>query len=249
MNLIRYKSNSIGDLIVNQDKLLEIRGNYSNVMVIYGSSLKMEVFESESKDIRARGIFSGKLFIIQKGSGAVGDNDVTECFDRDRRIKLREELISNGTLTKDGDRYQFQKDHTFNSPSEAASVIWGGHLNGKKVFNISEVHPSSHESFPIDSERAVEGYKKDQQLYVAGRNAKLAEERKKHDDYKCQACGFKLKVCGYFVIECHHTHPISQGIRETRLNDLVSLCPTCHRIAHTREPIYDVAEIAKIRQG
>ena len=218
-------------------------------MVMYESSLRMKVFKFESKDVRARGILSGKLFIIQKGSDAVGDDDLQKSFYRPRRIELRRELISNGTLTKNHDRYQFQKDHTFNSPSEAASIIWGSHLNGKKVFNISKVQLPSHKSFPIDSERAVEGYKKDQQLYVAGRNAKLSEERKKQDDYRCQACGFKLKVSGYFVIECHHTNPISQGIRETSLNDLISLCPTCHRIAHTREPIYEVAEIAKIRQG
>ncbi len=233
----------------------------------------MEVFEGKSDGVQARGIWSNssargvrsKPFIILEGSGAVGDDNLEASFDRAGRKELRQELISNGTLTKDGDRYRFQKDHTFNSPSQAASIVWGSNRNGKEKFGINEVSPLSPVRtspideapqpspvptfFPIDDERAVEGYKKDQQLYVTTRNTDLAKRRKQHDGYTCQACGFKLEVSGHFVIECHHTNPISWGVRETSLDDLVSLCPTCHRIAHTREPIYTVAEINSIRQG
>ena len=67
------------------------------------------------------------------------------------------------------------------------------------------------------------------------RNSKLLKHRKKHDDYKCQACGFKLKVKGSYVIECHHKNPL-MGEVITRLQDLISLCPTCHRIAHKQKP-------------
>lgn len=212
-------------------------------------------YEGESKTgARARGRLSGKSFIILKRSDAVGDEQVKDSLKWARREEIRQELISNGTLTQNGDRYRFQKDHTFKSPSEAASIVWGGTRNGPKNFGINNVtnkasQPSPVLTFPIDDERAVEGYKKDQRLYRSERDAKLAELRKQQDGHICQACGFKLKVSGHFVIECHHTNPISLGIRETSLNDLVSLCPTCHRIAHTREPIYKVAEIASILQG
>jgi predicted HNH restriction endonuclease len=221
-------------------------------------------YEGESKGVRARGRSSGKSFIILKGSDAVGDEQVMASLSWvKKRPKLRQELISNRTLTKYGDHYRFQKDHTFKSSSQAASIIWGSNLNGQKVFRLKESprpsvrtslldeapQPSPVLTFPIDDKRAVEGYKKDQQLYMTTRNTELAKLRKQHDDYTCQACGFKLQVSEHFVIECHHTDPISWGVRETSLNDLVSLCPTCHRIAHTREPIYTVAEIDSIRQG
>ena len=223
----------------------------------------MKVFKNKSKGVQARGMLIGKSFTVLKGSGAVGDDELTDSFYSYGRPELRQELISSGTLIKDRDCYRFQEDYTFNSSSQAASIIWGNNLSGPKVFSINEALPPSPVSppiddehfpiddkhFPIDDKHAVEGYKKDRQLYMSERNSELAELRKQKDDYTCQACGFKLKVSGHFVIECHHTDPIFLGIRDTNLNDLVSLCPTCHRIAHTREPIYKVAEIASIRQG
>ena len=98
--------------------------------------------------------------------------------------------------------------------------------------------------FAIDDSRAIEGYQIDRKILSNSRNAALAEERKLKDGYKCKACEFKLKLNGRFVIECHHKKPIgTDGVRETTLDDLVSLCPTCHRIAHTREKPLNVEEI------
>lgn len=219
----------------------------------------MKIFIYEKNGVRGSGIRgeTDRLFIIQKGSGVVGDHKVKKSLNWSERSKLRKELISNGTLTKSDDHYRFQKDHTFNSPSQAASIICGNNRNGN-IFTLSDenflidskrISTSSNEIFPIDSERAMEGYKEDLKLYRSKRNAKLAERRKKQDDYTCQACGFRLEVSGHFVIECHHINPISLGERKTGLDDLVSLCPTCHRIAHTRKPIYQVEEIASIRQN
>jgi 5-methylcytosine-specific restriction protein A len=63
------------------------------------------------------------------------------------------------------------------------------------------------------------------------------------DDFTCQACGFRLELNGRYVIEVHHVDPLSSGERESSLGDLVSLCPTCHRIAHLRSLPYSVEEI------
>jgi hypothetical protein len=67
------------------------------------------------------------------------------------------------------------------------------------------------------------------------RNVKLLKKRKRLDNYMCQACDFQLEVEGKYVIECHHKNPL-RGEAMTRLEDLISLCPTCHRIAHKRKP-------------
>src|SRR5262245_11150233 len=62
------------------------------------------------------------------------------------------------------------------------------------------------------------------------------------DGFQCQHCGFRApsKVCtsteeaelGAAVVEVHHIDPLQEGERQTRLEDLITLCPTCHRLLH-----------------
>lgn len=105
-----------------------------------------------------------------------------------------------------------------------------------------------YETFDIDDPKAREGYELDRKLLSHARNARLAKECKKRDDYKCRACGFILRLNGSFIIECHHLNPISlDGERTTKLAELVSLCPTCHRIAHTRTKPLNLDEIKSAR--
>jgi len=115
---------------------------------------------------------------------------------------------------------------------------------------FSEGKRLSDDRFAIDDPRAIEGYQKDIKILSSTRNVELAKNRKLKDGYTCQACGFKLKLNERYVIECHHKNPIGLGgTRETKLDELVSLCPTCHRIAHTREKPLDVDEIIEARKN
>lgn len=207
----------------------------------------IETFDSESKGVRASGSVRSQHFVVHAGSYAVGEGQVQHSLgEKPGRLALRQKLIKSGQLIQEGNHYRFTQDIEFNSPSEAASIIWGSNLNGRKVFGIDEAPLSSHILyFQIDSSRAIEGYKKDQQLYVAERDRALAEARKRQDNHTCQACGFRLLVAGRYVVECHHLNPVALGVRETSLSDLVSLCPTCHRIAHMREPVYAVSDIKR----
>lgn len=50
----------------------------------------------------------------------------------------------------------------------------------------------------------------------------------------CKACGMIPKVD--MQIEVHHLDPISEGERNTTLDDLVPLCANCHRLAHSERP-------------
>jgi Rad3-related DNA helicase len=50
----------------------------------------------------------------------------------------------------------------------------------------------------------------------------------------CKACGMIPKV--EMQIEVHHLDPISEGERNTTLEDLVPLCANCHRLAHSERP-------------
>ncbi len=63
----------------------------------------------------------------------------------------------------------------------------------------------------------------------------------------CEACQFSDPLGSMF--DAHHLQPLAAGIRESRVDDLVVLCPTCHRWAHAKAkdklspiPIKDVAD-------
>lgn len=99
------------------------------------------------------------------------------------------------------------------------------------------------QTWSIDSTKAIEGYEIDRKTLALARNAGLAEKCKKRDNYTCAACYFRLKVQGQYIAEAHHLIPVASGIREVTLSELVTLCPTCHRIAHTRETPFSVEEL------
>ena len=209
----------------------------------------MDIHSSESKGIKASGYEAvGNKFIVLEGSHAVGDEDIqNSLYDKPKRPKLRQQLIREQKLIKHNNHYQFSEDVVFNSPSEAASIVWGSNLNGKKVFGLEGKVEKGHKVyFDVDSQTAIEGYKLDSELKQVSRDRAIVQTRKEKDDYTCQACGYKLYINGKYIIECHHLHPLMLGERQTTINDLVSLCPTCHRIVHTRLPIYEIIELRHI---
>ena len=101
--------------------------------------------------------------------------------------------------------------------------------------------------YSLDDPKALEGYEIDRQATFLKRNEALVAKCKERDDYTCQACGFELESNGNHIIECHHTKPLAvHGERMIPLSELVCLCPTCHRIAHTRKDPFTVNEIKAI---
>lgn len=83
----------------------------------------------------------------------------------------------------------------------------------------------------------MEGIMREHRYLMRSRDAKLVEARRVKDDHTCQVCGFRLEVkTGKFIIEVHHLKPLGSFAEATvtRIEDLVCLCPTCHRIAHSR---------------
>ena len=101
--------------------------------------------------------------------------------------------------------------------------------------------------FGLDDMRAIEGYERDRSIVSYSRNARIVAACKRRDKHTCQACGFRLKISSIFVIECHHTRPLAEnGPREVSLDELVCLCPTCHRIAHTRKIPFSIQEIQSL---
>lgn len=105
---------------------------------------------------------------------------------------------------------------------------------------------SSNANTPM-YQNGVEGIVKEEIYLRKSRDHKLVEERKKIDNCTCQTCGYRKKIApNKFIIDVHHLNPVGQmkDISITNINDLICLCPNCHRIAHTnKNKPYTVQEI------
>lgn len=150
----------------------------------------------------------------------------------------------NSSISASG--YRLCQGATRNYLLEKFALTIQSILSEHRKRRAPRINPSA--TYDLNDSRAVEGYGQDRRVTTYSRNRPLIEECKKRDEYKCQVCKFRLDINGQFVIECHHTNPLSQtGRRLTSIDDLVCLCPTCHRIAHQRQKPYSVDEIKKIR--
>lgn len=95
---------------------------------------KGELFFLTSGTADAKGILEGKKFKVLVGS-KISEN-TTATFENDRahhNASRRRQLITEGIINND----LFVKDYTFNSPSQAASIILGRAANGKVEWHLA----------------------------------------------------------------------------------------------------------------
>jgi predicted HNH restriction endonuclease len=77
----------------------------------------------------------------------------------------------------------------------------------------------------------LEGGKDAVSGYRLRRSGKLVLKAKERDRFTCVACGFHYHD---EIVQAHHLDPLSERKepKKTKLEDLVTLCPNCHYIAH-----------------
>jgi hypothetical protein len=93
------------------------------------SGVGTETLYCDIKGLKAIGHRAPDGFLVRKGSHAVlADRPSAKKYPwaSNMRVKLKKE----GVLADEGDRLIFKRDHEFSSPSAAAAVIHGGHVNG-----------------------------------------------------------------------------------------------------------------------
>lgn len=167
---------------------------------------------------------------------------------------LEIESILQTTLPTSAKRHEAWWANSMTKDSHTWAHLWisaGWKVQKRKIEEQKVVfqRATEYEFFDIDSEKAREGYDLDSKILKYGRNTNLAQMRKKIDNYQCQACLFRLAINGKWVIEVHHLNPLnSTGETINSVNELVSLCPTCHRIAHTRDIPYEIDQIRELRK-
>jgi 5-methylcytosine-specific restriction enzyme A len=109
----------------------------------------------------------------------------------------------------------------------------------------------------LEESEFPEGALKYRQHVSRERNRDLVRKAKqrykqKHGKIDCEICGFDFyEVYGEMgedFIECHHTLAVSElgPNSKTKIDDVVLLCPNCHRIVHRRRPWLRVNELRTI---
>ena len=87
----------------------------------------------------------------------------------------------------------------------------------------------------------TEGGRREVVLSVAERSPSHRKVALKHYGCKCYSCDFA--PTNSRLIDIHHLDPIAEGERVTKLEDLIPLCPTCHRQAHSQRPPMPIKEL------
>jgi len=115
----------------------------------------------------------------------------------------------------------------------------------------------SSTNLDIPPETALEGRLVLVSHFKRERNRSIINKKRQAvgDDPACEACdntfrdiyGEDLKNC----YEVHHEKMVADldGKEETSLDDLRIVCPSCHRVIHSKYPPYTVKEINKLLYG
>ncbi len=85
----------------------------------------------KGKGVVAQAYEATQGFVVKAKSQAVGESVPSMQQHVRGMFDLRQELIANGVLQRDGDHFHFSQDYVFSSPSTAAAVVLGRSANGR----------------------------------------------------------------------------------------------------------------------
>ena len=96
----------------------------------------------------------------------------------------------------------------------------------QKIFNDIE-----EDEIDTKERNLIEGDVLERKVLAYERNTRAVRLCKERDQYTCQVCNF---FYNNQIVECHHIEPLSMiKAGNVSLDNLITLCPTCHRIAHS----------------
>lgn len=91
------------------------------------SSQEEELFYCRRASVNASAMYTSQGMVVLKGSSAPF---VTTRQSEPRLVQKRDELLAKGILTRDGDRFIFQRDYLFKTPSGASCLLLMASSNG-----------------------------------------------------------------------------------------------------------------------
>lgn len=160
-----------------------------------------------------------------------------------RAKRRREERGASWTRQAKASIRRTVEDHAESSANfRGTPVFYSVNGHGRGVWGLLPEYLNPQENDGLKPEQAylegLEGIIQEGQYLRRSRDPRLVENRKERDDYTCQVCAFRREVGdGKFVIDVHHLSPLGtmKNVVVTSIEDLVCLCPNCHRIAHSRQ--------------
>lgn len=208
-------------------------------------------------DIKANSWVETLIEVYSSLGGEAHWNDVYPEAKRIRKSKglawtvSSEETIRDCVQRHSSDSQSLKRANAKNAPDVFYSVAGGN--NG--IWGLRSDYAANVALLKTDDDNGLylwgaEGIVKEATYLRRLRDQKLVQSRKVIDDFSCQTCGYRKEVSnGQFIIDVHHLNPIgnSNNFRITSLEELVCLCPNCHRIAHSkREFPIGLEEIRRI---
>lgn len=170
---------------------------------------------------------------------------------KDYKAQVRGAIESSSSDSKVFQGVVGDSNDIFFSISGLGKGHWG--LRNEKDYKDSEINLTANlEEFPEGKQVLREHLKRE-------RNSKLIDTAKNtfiknNGSLFCEACLFDFKdkyinAINIDFIEAHHLKPVSEmSVNETtNINDIVMLCPNCHRMIHRYRPwIKNRKDIKKI---
>jgi len=87
-----------------------------------------ERFYCKQSGADGQGIYTQEGFVVLEGSSGRAENQLS--LEGTKPERVRQQLLESGVTSVQDEKMVFEKDHLFNSPSLAASVLIGSHANG-----------------------------------------------------------------------------------------------------------------------
>lgn len=143
--------------------------------------------------------------------------EVTDALEKGAYRKLIDYL--NGTLDID---YSIKQNNMDNKSATQIDDI--EHIsNIPKTKEINQTYYNEKEFY--------EGRIKEITILQRERNIEIVKLSKQRDNYTCKVCGFSYNQK---IVQAHHIVPLSTQNDEytIKTDDLITLCPTCHSLAH-----------------
>ncbi len=228
-NLERYSSDSKVYSDNKEDIFKSTNGIGNGVWELRESAKVKYMFR---RWLNAKGYSTGHYFdgvsTISKDLQRLGisENPIFNILDRTLLENLREDYFKNPEAESKNTRGHNMFSRAFDLYIEFATSGLDQPQNKPIVFtseDVLEIPPEELEY--IDGElveRKVNSYK---------RNQAIIKACKARDNHTCLGCGFHYKNQ---IVEAHHLKPLhTTQVTSIKAIDLITLCPTCHRLAHT----------------
>lgn len=118
------------DFVMIEAKKTDIRSGISSEDKQQALKLYLNV-----AGIKAQALQTDEGIVVLKGSESCSE---TQPSFSDTHKKIREKFISDGTIAKVGDKYIFQRDVIFETPSPAAAIVVGSSISGPQYWKNSD---------------------------------------------------------------------------------------------------------------